>query len=155
MAWNRRRRDRTQRRRDPNQRRRRMSPRSAPSPGGASVRNARILGLVVCAAGFAVIGLGWNAVSGLTCVDCQLPYVLSAGAGGVGLIVFGVGVLVLAEIRAARIELTQAASPLGEGRPSPEEAFQIPDTAPGEVSDTAVPDADAVASLPDERRSGV
>jgi hypothetical protein len=132
-----------------------MLRRSEPAPGGTSVRNARILGLVVCAAGFAVIALGWNAVSGLTCVDCQLPYVLSAGAGGVGLVVFGVGVLLMAEIRAARIELTKGASPRGERRSSPEEAFEIADVAPREVSDTDVPDTQAVTTFSDERRSGV
>src|SRR5438309_624487 len=70
----------------------------------------RWLGLLCCAAGFAVIGVGWAGAAKLTCVDCQLPYLLSGGAVGLGLIVFGVGMLVMAQVRtegrrwAARLE---------------------------------------------------
>src|SRR5438105_14741765 len=70
----------------------------------------RWLGLLCCAAGFAVIGVGWAGAAKLTCVDCQLPYLLSGGAVGLGLIVFGIGMLVMAQVRtegrrwAARLE---------------------------------------------------
>ena len=70
----------------------------------------RWLGLLCCAAGFAVIGIGWAGAAKLTCVDCQLPYLLSGGAVGLGLIVFGIGMLVMAQVRtegrrwAARLE---------------------------------------------------
>jgi hypothetical protein len=69
------------------------------------VQLARILGLVFCLAGFVAIGLGWNGMARRTCPDCQLPYLLSGGATGLGLIVFGVGLLVVAQIRAERIRL--------------------------------------------------
>ncbi len=75
------------------------------SPEERRILNARMLGLVFCAAGFAVIAIGWAAMSRVTCVDCQMPYLLSAGATGVALAVLGVGLLLLAEIRAARHHL--------------------------------------------------
>jgi hypothetical protein len=75
------------------------------SPAERTILNARIVGLALCAAGFIAIYLGWTAAARVTCVDCQLPYLLSAGATGIGLIVFGVGVLLMAEIRAARVHL--------------------------------------------------
>jgi hypothetical protein len=65
------------------------------------------VGVVFCLAGFVAIGLGWSEASRLTCVDCQLPYLLSAGAGGIGLIVFGVGILLIAELRTVRTRLTE------------------------------------------------
>ena len=77
------------------------------SAEGRSIRNGRIVGVVFCLAGFIAIGLGWNEASRLTCVDCQLPYLLSAGAGGIGLIVFGVGILLIAEVRTVRMRLTE------------------------------------------------
>lgn len=55
--------------------------------------------------GFVGIGVGWNEMARVTCVDCQLPYLLSAGAGGLGAIVLGVGLLIVAQIRAERVRL--------------------------------------------------
>jgi hypothetical protein len=76
---------------------------------------------VFCLAGFVAIGLGWNEASSLTCVDCQLPYLLSAGAGGLGLIVFGVGILLIAELRTVRMRLTERLGRPAEA-PSAEDA---------------------------------
>jgi hypothetical protein len=67
----------------------------------------RILGVVLCVAGFVVIGLGWNGMARVSCPDCQLPYLLSGGAAGVGLVLLGIGILVVAEIRAAREHLKE------------------------------------------------
>src|SRR5947207_11371566 len=75
------------------------------SPAERTILNARIVGMALCAAGFIAIYVGWTAAARVTCVDCQLPYLLSAGATGIGLIVLGVGVLLVAEIRAARVHL--------------------------------------------------
>lgn len=69
------------------------------------IQLARVLGLLFCLSGFVAIGLGWNGMARRTCPDCQLPYLLSGGATGLGLIVFGVGLLVVAQIRAERIRL--------------------------------------------------
>lgn len=69
------------------------------------IQLTRWLGIAFVAAGFAVVGLGWNGMAQVTCVDCQLPYLLSAGATGIGLVVLGVGLLVIAQIRAERLRL--------------------------------------------------
>jgi hypothetical protein len=82
----------------------------------------RLLGLIFCIAGFVVIGLGWNGMARVSCPDCQLPYLLSGGATGVGLILFGVGLLVIAQIRAdqlrSELHLEDLVSLLARG-PSP------------------------------------
>jgi hypothetical protein len=89
----------------------------APGSGAAATRSRRFartsrerritytrtLGLIFCIAGFVVIGLGWNGMARVSCPDCQLPYLLSGGATGVGLILFGVGLLVIAQIRADQL----------------------------------------------------
>jgi hypothetical protein len=69
------------------------------------VQLTRWLGIVLVAAGFGVVGLGWDAMARVSCVDCQLPYLLSAGATGIGLVVLGVGLLVIAQLRAERLRL--------------------------------------------------
>ena len=107
--------------------RRRSASRPKPSPAERTIRTARIVGLVLCAGGFVAIYIGWEASSRVTCVDCQLPYLLSAGATGIGLIVLGIGVLLIAEIRAARLGLSERLARLrrvpqsAEGEPAPDE----------------------------------
>jgi hypothetical protein len=65
----------------------------------------RLLGLLFVVGGFVLIGLGWDGASQQDCVECQLPYLLSGGAAGLGLIVFGCSMLVVAQIKAERIRL--------------------------------------------------
>ena len=67
---------------------------------GRQIRFGRAFGLLVCAAGFAAMGLGWFGAARVSCVDCQIPYLLSGGAVGLGLVIFGVTILVLAQLRA-------------------------------------------------------
>src|SRR5438034_6205434 len=67
---------------------------------GRQIRFGRAFGLLVCAAGFAAMGLGWFGAARVSCVDCQIPYLLSGGAVGLGLVIFGVAILVLAQLRA-------------------------------------------------------
>lgn len=52
------------------------------------------IGMGLSALGFLVILLAWNGAAGLDYVSGQLPYVISGGAGGVGLIVIGAALLV-------------------------------------------------------------
>lgn len=77
----------------------------------------RWLGIAFVASGFVVVGFGWNEMARVTCVDCQLPYLLSAGATGVGLVVLGVGLLVIAQMRVERgrlvDQLEQLREPIG------------------------------------------
>jgi hypothetical protein len=72
------------------------------SPEGP-LRTMRLLGLVCCLVGFVAIGLGWHGMASVACADCQLPYLLSGGATGLGLIMFGVMLLIVAQLRSDRI----------------------------------------------------
>ncbi|MDQ4004944.1 MAG: hypothetical protein M3135_01425 [Actinomycetota bacterium] len=58
-----------------------------------------------CVVGFIAIGFGWNGMAKVACPDCQLPYLLSGGATGIGLILLGTGLLVMAQIRDERAKL--------------------------------------------------
>jgi hypothetical protein len=70
------------------------------------MRGAKVVALVLAVAGFAMIVLGWSGMTNATTTDAQLPYVLSGGFGGVALIVFSVGLLMVAQIRTERRKLT-------------------------------------------------
>jgi len=69
---------------------------------GVGVRNARILGIVLIALGIAAIIIGWNGMAKVDCAQCQLPYLLSGGAAGLGLIFVGSVLLIMAQIRVAQ-----------------------------------------------------
>lgn len=69
------------------------------------VRYGRIVGLFFCVAGFVLIGFGWNGMAKVACADCQLPYLLSGGATGLGLILLGTALLVMAQLREERSKL--------------------------------------------------
>src|SRR5437660_388959 len=71
--------------------------------GDRQIRFARILGLCFVIAGFAAIGFSWSGAAKVACVDCQVPYLLSGGAAGLGLIVIGAVALVIAQIRSAQV----------------------------------------------------
>lgn len=77
------------------------------------VRYARLLGLVFVAAGFIAIGLAWNGSAQVACVDCQFPYLLSGGAAGLGLILFGAVLLLMAQVRSERVKLGRQLEELG------------------------------------------
>ena len=80
--------------------------------------------------GFLALYLGWNGAANKACVDCQIPYLLSGGAAGLGLIATGLGVLVVQNSKRNRLELEQKLDSLVEalernsgltssGRPAP------------------------------------
>ncbi|MGH2652443.1 MAG: hypothetical protein ACRDHK_14665, partial [Actinomycetota bacterium] len=77
------------------------------------VRYARLLGLVFVAVGFVAIGLAWNGSARVACVDCQFPYLLSGGATGLGLILFGSALLVMSQLRSERLKLGAQLEELG------------------------------------------
>src|SRR6478672_8392216 len=58
-----------------------------------------LIGIAVAAIGFALIGIGWAKVAGLTEVWQQMPYLLSAGLPGLGLVMTG---LVIINVSARR-----------------------------------------------------
>jgi hypothetical protein len=71
--------------------------------GDRQIRFARILGLCFIVGGFAAIGFSWSGAAKVACVDCQVPYLLSGGAAGVGLIILGAVSLLVAQIRLAQL----------------------------------------------------
>ena len=71
--------------------------------GDRQIRFARILGLCFIVAGFVAIGFAWSGAAKVACPDCQLPYIISGGAGGVGLIVVGAVALIVAHMRVAQL----------------------------------------------------
>jgi hypothetical protein len=126
---------------------RRRDKRSGKKAGVAPARQikfARFLGLVLCGAGFLLIILGWAGAARRSCIDCQIPYLLSGGAAGLGLILFGVTIVVMAQLRtdsrrlAERLDSLAAIlaeawapediEPEAEAAPSP---VPGPDPAPG------------------------
>ena len=77
------------------------------------IRYARYLGILFCVGGFVAIGLGWNGAARTANPDSQLPYLLSGGAAGIGLIVFGVGLMLVAQIRSERRRLQEVMDLMG------------------------------------------
>ncbi len=77
------------------------------------VRSTRILALLFCAAGAVAILLGWNATASRASATAQLPYLLSGGAAGIGLLTFGVGLLLIAQLRAERRRVTDVLELMG------------------------------------------
>jgi|SRR5436309_3014450 len=101
------------------------SPRQRGDPGRRIVAG-RVLGLTFAIAGFAAIVLGWLGAARRSCVDCQIPYLISGGAAGIALVGFGVGLLLLAQVRA---EGRRLADRLAEW-PFPEASQSDPETVP-------------------------
>ena len=66
------------------------------------VRLGRILGLAFMSAGFIVIGKAWDGAASINFAQGQIPYLLSGGFIGLGLIVTGATLLLLSTIRAER-----------------------------------------------------
>ena len=70
------------------------------------------LGLVVVAAGLLVIGIGWNGaagaggeVNGVPNLSAQLPWLISGGVLGLGLVVFGAALVIVHNARIDRSRL--------------------------------------------------
>lgn len=93
------------------------------------------IGMGFAAAGFVLILIAWNGAAGLDYAQGQIPYLISGGVGGLGLIVFGAALVVAESSRRDRAllerrleELTVAlgrvgtptgATPAGPGAPPP------------------------------------
>lgn len=71
------------------------------------------LGIAVVAAGFAVILVTWGIVAGMTAVPLQLPYLLSGGLTGIGLVMTG---LTVVSVNAKRLDAAARQRQLGQVR---------------------------------------
>ena len=58
------------------------------------------VGLITCAGGFALLALAWGKVAGELNVSLQVPYIVSAAFTGLGLIMVGLTVVLVATNRA-------------------------------------------------------
>ena len=67
-----------------------------------------VLGIVYCVVGFFLIFLGWNGAASNDNEPAQLPYLISGGIGGLGLVVLGSALIVVQSLRADRGELVGA-----------------------------------------------
>lgn len=65
------------------------------------------LGVVLCAVGFVLVAVAWGRSAGLTNVALQVPYVISAGFTGLGLVVVGVTLVSIDAKRADSAERTR------------------------------------------------
>lgn len=98
------------------------------------------IGVVLVVAGFVAVFLAWNGAAGLDYVQGQVPYLISGGLVGLGLIAAGLTVVLVqahrrdTEVLAARLEeLLDAVQANGAG------------TGTAVTGPTAVPDDDADA----------
>ncbi|HEX4981737.1 MAG TPA: hypothetical protein VFV63_08565 [Ilumatobacteraceae bacterium] len=64
-----------------------------------------LLGIGYCIAGFFLIFLGWNGTASHDREPAQIPYVVSGGIAGLGLVVLGAALIVAHSLRTDRIEL--------------------------------------------------
>lgn len=84
------------------------------SDADARLRSARLLGLLFIAAGFVLIGKAWDGAASINLrIDSQFPYLISGGIGGLGLILVGCTLLVLAGLRAQQLEAARRLEELG------------------------------------------
>jgi hypothetical protein len=139
---------------------RRRDKRSGKKAGLAPARQikfARFLGLVLCGAGFLLIILGWAGAARRSCIDCQIPYLLSGGAAGLGLILFGVTIVVMAQLRtdsrrlADRLDRLTALLAETWAPEEIEPEAEAPPVAASETAPEPVPGADEPAPPVQER----
>jgi hypothetical protein len=89
--------------------------------------------------GFVFILIGWNGAAGQSCVDCQVPYLLSGGFGGLAFVVVGGGLLLFESGRRARAHLEQKL----------DELIDLLRSGGGETPDKAAPTATVAPRSPD------
>ena len=124
-----------------------------PKGPARQTRWMRVLGLIIATGGGVVIGFGWAGAAQVDCVECQIPFLLSGGAAGIGLIIFGVSLLLLAQIRTEsrrlgdRIEL--ALSPQ-RSAPAPTEPSTEVESPAAASTDDARPEDGTVTPAPAE-----
>jgi hypothetical protein len=72
------------------------------------VKLGGLLGIAYCIAGFVLIFLGWNGTASHDREPEQIPYIVSGGIAGLGLVVVGSALIVAHSLRTDRVELRGA-----------------------------------------------
>lgn len=122
----------------------------------------RVLGLLIATGGGVAIGFGWAGAAQVDCVECQIPFLLSGGAAGIGLIIFGVALMLLAQIRTEsrrlgdRIEhaLGLRVRPEDQHRPlagAAQPGTREQPTAPSAIGESRGEDTKPIAATPEPR----
>ena len=88
------------------------------------------IGIFLLACGWAVIFLGWYQAGRQDLETGQLPYVISGGFGGFGLLLMGVIAIVLDVVRQAESQLRQSAEQLHERMQELAETFVLGQATP-------------------------
>jgi hypothetical protein len=78
------------------------------------VKLGGLLGIAYCIAGFVLIFLGWNGTASHDREPEQIPYIVSGGIAGLGLVVVGSALIVAHSLRTDRVELRAAIDDLRE-----------------------------------------
>lgn len=86
---------------------------------------ANYLAFSIIGLGFIVIYFGWNGAANKDCVDCQIPYLISGGMAGLGLIITGLGVLVVQTIQRGQALMRQELSSLQPPEPSSDTGLRL------------------------------
>jgi hypothetical protein len=93
------------------------------------VKLGGLLGIAYCIAGFVLIFLGWNGTASKDEVPAQIPYIVSGGIAGLGLVVVGAALIVAHSLRTDRVELRAAIDDLRaaieRGTPAPAAAASV------------------------------
>ena len=79
---------------------------------GSPTSRLRLIGLLSWLAGGVVITFGWMGMAEVACVDCQMPYLVSGGAAGIGLIIVGSTLVLAAAVLDAGERTAQRAAEL-------------------------------------------
>lgn len=78
------------------------------------LNKAAQIGIGFIGLGFLVIFLAWNGAAEENCVDCQIPFLISGGATGIGLIVVGSALIMFEAARRDRVHLEAKLTELAE-----------------------------------------
>jgi hypothetical protein len=69
------------------------------------LNKAAQIGIGFVGLGFLVIFIAWNGAAEQNCVDCQIPFLISGGATGLGLIIIGAALIMFEAARRDRAHL--------------------------------------------------
>ncbi len=77
-------------------------------------KNTTYIAVGMLVGGFLLLVLGWNGAAGIDYVPGQLPYVISGGLAGMGLIAGGLALVVVQELRRATVEISAKLEEMSE-----------------------------------------